>query len=136
MFLDMAARPELCPAARKLADQIVAANRRRLQDPRRLAELIAKLGDPSAEWCTEALVGLRDAGAAGVEALTGALADSARHADRAVVRRALAAMGSESVGAMLAMRDGGDAELKLEAVRVLAELEAAGSDAGRSWRRV
>ena len=47
MFLDLASQKELLPEARQLADAVVAANNRQLQDPKRLAGLIEQLQDPA-----------------------------------------------------------------------------------------
>ena len=47
MFLDLAAQPAMCPEARQLADAVVAADNRQLQDPKRLAALMKQLQDPA-----------------------------------------------------------------------------------------
>ena len=61
MFLDLASQPELCPPARQLADAVTAANNRQLQDPKRLADLLKKIHDPSEDVRAEAITGLKDA---------------------------------------------------------------------------
>ncbi len=69
MFLDLASQPDLCPEAKQLADAVVAANNRQLQDPKRLARLIKQLQDPAEDVRAQAVAGLQDARGAGVEAL-------------------------------------------------------------------
>ena len=81
MFLDLASQPELCPEARQLADAVVAANNRQLQDPKRLAALMKQLQDPAEDVRAQAIAGLQDARGAGVEALVGALAGGGQAAD-------------------------------------------------------
>ena len=119
MFLDLASQPDLCPEAKQLADAVVAANNRQLQDPKRLATLIKQLQDPAEDVRAQAVAGLQDARAAGVEALVGALAGG----DEAS-RTALVEMGSAAAGPMLAVLAGAKAEMKVQAIQVLNRLRA------------
>ena len=120
MFLDLASQPELCPPARQLADAVTAANNRQLQDPKRLADLLKKIHDPSDDVRTEAIAGLKD-GRGGIGRI-GGRPDRGRMEPTAPARSALVAMGYESVAPMLAILDGDNAEMKLDAVKVLASL--------------
>ena len=66
-----------CPEARQLADAVVAANNRQLQDPKRLAGLIKQLQDPPRTSAHRRLPACRTPARAGVEALVAALAAAA-----------------------------------------------------------
>ena len=122
MFLDLASQPELCPPARQLADAVVAANAKQLTDPQHLADLTKKIQDSSDDVRAQALAGLKDAHAAGVEALVAVLADRRHEAEHPTARLALINMGSEAAGPMLAILDGDNVEMKVEAIKVLSDL--------------
>lgn len=124
MFVDMAARKDMLPEARQLADAALAAANQALQDPQRLARLIKQLQDPSPQERSAALAGLSKAHAAAVAALLGVLGDGNRTAEHANVRAALAAMGSQAVGPLLGILEGADPGLTLQAIRVLAMMDA------------
>lgn len=126
-FSDMAARPEMLPEAKQLADAVMAAINQRLQDPKRLEQLIRQLGDPSAEMRGAAMVGLREARGAAVAALLGVLADPARKSEHAVARAALVAMGPEAIGPLLGVLQGSDPKLTVQAIQVLTALEVRGA---------
>ncbi len=125
MFLDLASQKELLPEARQLADAVVAANNRQLQDPKRLAGLIKQLQDPAEDARAQAVAGLRDARGAGIEALVAALSGGGQGADRAAARSALVEMGSEAAGPMVAILAGAGPEMKVQAIQVLADLRVA-----------
>ena len=61
MFVGMAAKEELLPEAKQLADAILAAANQQLQDPKRIAKLIEQLQDPTPDVRYRALAGLKDA---------------------------------------------------------------------------
>ena len=114
-FLDFATVPELNPPARQLAGAVLTANAKAVQDPKRLAELIQKLRDPSADARAEAIAGLQGRGVAGIEALVAVLADPKRQAEHDAAESALVQMGSDAAGPMLGnpcrrrgLDDGGD----------------------------
>jgi len=122
MFLEMAGRKELQPEARQLSEALLAAANRKLQDPKRLAELIRQLQDPADHMRVRALAGLRDARSAAVGPLLAVLADPARSADHPYARSALAHLGSNAEGPLLAVLEDGRPELKAQAVEVLVQL--------------
>ncbi len=122
MFTGLAARKELWPEAKQLAGLVLQAANRSLQDPQRLAGLIRQLKDPSQRQA--AMAGLQEAHAAAVGALLEVLADSNRAAEHAPVRVAMAQMGSLAAGPLLAILEGADPPLAVEAIRVLAMMDA------------
>ncbi|MGA2030796.1 MAG: hypothetical protein ABSG68_00945 [Thermoguttaceae bacterium] len=121
---EMATRSELLPEAQQLADAVLKAVNRTLQDPQRIAELLKQLQDPAAETRTRALAGLREAGAAAVDALIAVLVDPQRAAEHDLVRTALVQMGSAAAGPLETLLEAADPELVLQAVLVLAKLDA------------
>ena len=131
MFLDLASQPDLCPEAKQLADAVVAANGRQLQDPKRLAKLIKQLQDPAEDVRAKALAGLQDARGAGVEALVGALAGG----DEAS-RTALVEMGTAAAGPMLAVLAGGGPAMKVRAIQVSSIACGCRKRRPSCWRRM
>jgi hypothetical protein len=124
MFAGIASRKELAPEGKQVADAVLGAKIRQLQDPQRLAGLMQKLGDASPEVRGQAIAGLQEAGAAAVGPLMAVLADPQRAAEHASVRAALTALGPDVYGPLVAMLDASDPKLVVEAVRVLANLRA------------
>jgi CheY-like chemotaxis protein len=122
MFLDMAGQPALRPEARQLADAVVAAAAARRADPKRIAGLIEQLQDPSAEKRMQSLAGLQEAQAAAIGPLLAVLADPARAAEHANVRTVLATMGRLAREPLVAVLQGADPKLLVQAILVLAEM--------------
>jgi CheY-like chemotaxis protein len=107
-----------------LADAVLGAKIQQLQDPKRLAGLIQKLGDPSPEVRGLAIAGLQDAGSAAVGPLLAVLGDAQRAAAHAGARAALAAIGTSAHGPLVAAIDSPDPKLAVEAIRVLGDIRA------------
>ncbi len=124
MFAAIALRKELAPEGKQMADAVLGAKIQQLQDPKRLAGLIQKLGDPSAEVRGLAIAGLQDAGTAAVGPLLAVLGDVQRAAEQAGARAALTALGTSAHGPLVAVLDAPDPKLVVEAIRVLADLRA------------
>jgi hypothetical protein len=124
-FLGMAERPELLPEAKQLADAVLAAANRRLQDPQRLTGLIDQLRDPSPDVRDRARAGLADAHGAAVGPLIAVLADASRAAEHAQVRAALGPMESDAVAPLLGMLQKPDAQTVVQAIQVLAAMDSA-----------
>lgn len=124
MFTGMATNQDLLPEARQLADALLEATNRQLQDPRRLVELIKQLQDPSPEVRYAALAGLREARSAAVGAMFGVLTDPSRADEHANVRAALVQMGPDAVLPLLGLLESPDPELSIQAIRVLAAINA------------
>lgn len=123
-FLSMAAREEMQPEARQLADAILEVVNRSLKDPARIAELIGQLQDPSPEVRLRALTGLQQARSAAVAPLVAVLADADRADEHAAVRTVLAEMRSDATGPLLGLLEASDPKLVAQAIRILAQIEA------------
>lgn len=124
IFLELASRGELAPEAQQLSDAVLKALARHLRDPARLAALVKQLQDPSAEARSQALVELQRARDAAIGPLVAVLADADRAAEHANVRAALVWLGSETVAPLIAVLEAPDPRLTVEAIRLLAALEA------------
>jgi hypothetical protein len=124
MLLSMATREEMLPEARQLADAILAAVNRSLQDPARIAELIGQLQDPSAQQRLRALTDLGQAGSAAVGPLVAVLTEQGRAAEHAAVRAALAELRSDAVDPLVGLLEASNPRLVTEAIRILAQMGA------------
>lgn len=124
MFSAIALRNDLAPEGKQLADAVLGAKIQQLQDPRRLADLIQKLGDPSSETRGRAIAGLQDAGPAAVGPLLAILGDTKHAAEHAGARATLAALRTIAQGPLVAALDAKDPKLVVEAIRVLGDLRA------------
>ena len=124
VFTEMASRADLAPEARQLSDAVLTAVSRHVQDPARLDALARQLQDPSGDVRYQALVELRRAGSAAVGPLAAVLADPGRAAEHANVRAALVGLGSDAVDPLIAILESGNAKLTVQAIGVLAELQA------------
>jgi len=87
-----------------------------------LAGLVQRLGDPSPEVRSQAVLGLQDAGAAAVAPLLAVLADPQRAAQHDRVRAVLAAIGPEVQGPLVSMIDASDPTIVVQAVAALGNL--------------
>ena len=133
MFDAMAAQEALCPEARQLADAVMAATNKQLQDPNRVADLLEKLRIRRKSRAG-AMAGLKESREAGVDTLVAVLADHAREAEHPTARAALLEMGPEAVGPMMGLLDGADVELKVNAIKILTDLRAPTRHCS-CWRR-
>ena len=123
LFVQMASRADLAPEARQLSDGVLAAVRRHLEDPARLASLVKQLQDPSPDTRYRALVEIERARGAAVAPMVAVLADPGRAAEHANVRAALARLGPDAVDPLIALLESGDPKLVVDAIRVLGELQ-------------
>jgi hypothetical protein len=121
-FLDLAAQPTLLPEAKQLADAVKAAVAARLEDAQRITKLIGQLQDPSEEKRLGAMAALQEARRAAIGPLLAVLADPARANDYQNVRTVLAGMGRPARDALVAVVDGADPKLKIQAILTLAEM--------------
>lgn len=124
LFLEMATRKELAPEAGQLKEAVLSAVDRDLRDPQRLAGLIDQLVDPSANKRYQAMDGLRRARSASVGPMLKVLADPAQAAKHANVRAAMVRIGADAVAPLEAVLESPDARLQIEAIRLLADLNA------------
>jgi len=125
-FAEIASRRDLAPEGKQMAEAILSAKTQQLRDPQRLASLIQKLSDPSPVVREQAVAGLQDAGAAAVAPLVKVSADPQRAAEHASVRVALASLGPDVHGPLVAMLDASDPKVVVEAIRVLGTIRAYG----------
>jgi hypothetical protein len=126
-FTDLSNQPALLPEAEQLAAAALGAVNRRLQDPKRLADLIGQLQDPSEAVRGQALEGLREGRGAAVGALLAAMADPAQAAARPALQTALLAMRSEAFEPLAAVLDSAGPDLKVQALTVLGEMKLPGA---------
>jgi CheY-like chemotaxis protein len=124
MFTEMAARATLAPEAKQLADAVLGAVNRKLQDPQHLGGLVKQLSDPSDDRRSEALAGLMAARGAAVNPLLAVLADPARAAEQANVRAALAQLRGDAFGPLTGMLECGDPPLVAQAAQTLGAMNA------------
>jgi len=119
LFSDLAARRELQPEGRQVADAVLGATVRARRSPDRLNGLIAQLGEPSPDAQARAFAGLKEAGPPAVLALIETLRDPGRRRLHPYARQALVQMGREALGPLLATLDAADPALAAQAIRVL-----------------
>ena len=124
LFIDLAGRKEIQPEGAKLCDAVLKAANQKSRDPKRIADLIAKLRDPADNVREQALAGLKDAREGAVGPLLAVLADPARSAEHRNARTAMAMLGAEAVKPLVAALDGGKPELQTQAIEVLGMLNA------------
>lgn len=122
MFLRLFRDKRYAPEGMELGTMVLDAATQAARDPALLNQLISQLRDPAAEIRHAALVDLRSGGTASVVALIKVLADSGRAPEHAIVRRALANLGSVSIEPLLGSLDSGDAMLTAQAFVVLSKL--------------
>lgn len=126
-FTRMASRKDLAPEAATLNNAILTAVSRQTQDPKLIGGAISRLQDPSADVRDQALAEIRRARGAAVGPMVAVLVDPNRAGEHAGVRAGLAALGSDAVGALIAMLQAPDPRLAVEAINLLARIEASES---------
>lgn len=122
LFLDLSSRPALAPEAKQVGDAVSAAIRAKLEDAKRIEQLIAQLQDADADKRMEALSGLQEARHATLAPLLSVLADPARTEEHANVRTVLAGMGRPARDALVAALDSDDPKLQTQAILTLTEM--------------
>jgi len=122
MFINMAAREELLPEAKVLADAVMAAANQVIR--KRVPEFIAQLQDPSPDVRHQALENLKKARAAAIGPMVAVLADAGRTAEHGRILGALVAMRHEAVGPLTSLLERSDPRLMAQAIRALAAIEA------------
>ncbi len=122
LFLDMAGRAAVQPEAKQLADAVVAAVAAKLEDGKRIQDLIGQLQDADVEKRLKAMTALQGARSAAIAPLLQVLADPARSAEQANVRTVLAGMGQVVRDPLLAVLSQADAKLKVQAILTLSEM--------------
>lgn len=119
VFFVLADKPELQPEAKQLANAVAAAVKARLEDGKRIAGLVEQLQDASPEKRLQALVGLQESQGAAIAPLLTVLADPTREAEYANVRAALVEIGRVAVDPLVAVVEGADPKLVVQAIHTL-----------------
>lgn len=119
MLEQVASAKDLQPESRQLVDGIYTAQRKQARDPARIAELIARLQDPSYEVQVSTLLELKKGHEESAKLLIDALLDPARANEHAMVRIALGALDSDAVAPLAAMTDSPDEAVRLSALQAL-----------------
>ena len=121
-FLRISRLPELQPEGTQLGEMIADAAYRRAQDPLRIAELIARLKDPSPEVRLTAMEDLKPSGNAAVIALANILADSSRSEEFPIIRSALMKLSVIAHEPLLGYLQSTNAKQQLEIINLLGQL--------------
>jgi CheY-like chemotaxis protein len=122
MFTQMASNPDLAPEGGLVSEAVLKAVNSRLQDPKRIAAMIAQLQDPAEEKRAEAFAALREARGAAIGQLVAVLADSSRSHEHPMVRAVLIGMRNDAVDPLLGIFERSDPRLMVEAMRVLGDM--------------
>jgi hypothetical protein len=123
-MLRIAGEKALDPEGREFGERAIAAAGRQARDPKRLAELVNRLGDPSGEKQRQAMSELLGAHEYAAPPLLVALNDTAKRAIHARAIDALVALGQDAVGPLLATLHGPDSNAKLAAIEALVRMRA------------
>ena len=124
IFMRMSRDSRFAPEGSALGKAVLDASFTAAHDPTRLAGLIAKLSDDDVAVRHSALVDLRAGGTDSVLALIGALADSSRANEHAVVRATLVNLKELSVGPLVGALETRDEDLLPQIIVVLSRLKA------------
>jgi CheY-like chemotaxis protein len=124
LFVNLSVRPELAPEGKQLADAVLQAAQAVLQDSARLDDLVGQLSTADEGSRIVAMEGLLQGGRVSIGVLIAALADPARADEHEMARTALGQFGRTAVGPLLAALDGGDPNLKTQAILTLAGIGA------------
>jgi CheY-like chemotaxis protein len=112
------------PEGREFGERAIAAVGRQTRDPKRLAELVERLSDPSAETQRQVMAELLGAHEFAVPPLVAALNDPAKRATHGRAIDALVALGQDAVGPLVATLNGPDSNAKLAAIEALVRMRA------------
>jgi len=123
-FLKISRSAELAPEGAEFANAVLTAATKLRTDPKRLSTIVGQLSSPDQITRQEAAVELYRAHGAAVTPLVRVLADPARAGEHAVVRAMLTRLGSDAFQPLLAVLDGADQPLKLQAAKMLGGMES------------
>ncbi|MGQ9573985.1 MAG: hypothetical protein ACUVUC_01580 [Thermoguttaceae bacterium] len=126
VFIELGSRQDVQPEGRLLAEAVLKATARQLQDPQRIAALIKDLQSAEPQTRERALIGLREAQQAAFGALFQVLADRQRVREHSAVRAALGRLGPEVVDPLLAALEAKDGRLAAEAATLIGEMSDPG----------
>jgi hypothetical protein len=122
-FMNIAANETLLPEGKELADAVLDAVAARLQDNKRVAELIEQLKDPSQEKQYRAMVALQEIPRASVAMLIEALADPSKASEYANLRSTLLGMGRLGREVLVGVLEDADPDLSVQVISILAEIK-------------
>jgi len=125
-FVNLAGVAELNPEAQQLADAVSKVIKRHREDSARIAALIDRLGQSPQQAIRE----LRKVGPMAVGPMLAALVDPANAEQRDTIRLALAAMGPQAIRPLVGAVYDAPAEVAVEAIRILANIDSPASRAG------
>jgi HEAT repeat protein len=123
-FVRIGQTDELAPEGKQFALQALKTAEAVARDPARLQGVADKLNDPSPVVQRAAIRELQRGGDVAVAPLVRILADPARAADHAKVRRALFHLGEQAIEPLLGTLDAPDPALRLQVIEVLGALGA------------
>ncbi len=122
--LRIAQAKELSPEGGQVGDAILNAISARSQDPKRLTQQIARLGDPSPVVRVDAMKELRTARLAAVAPLISALANPKQAKLHSEIKTALVELDLQIVEPLLGVLESDDIALKTHVIEVLGRLGA------------
>ncbi len=122
LFLRLIRNPDLQPEGTQIGNAVLDAAQQANRDPRRIAEAIERLRDPSPGARRLAMVDLYKAEESGLRALIGVLADPQRVAEAGAVKAALVELGEPAVDPVVAALASGNRALRAHSIEVLGQL--------------
>ncbi|HVX16373.1 MAG TPA: hypothetical protein VHC22_34625 [Pirellulales bacterium] len=122
LFVRLGLNADLQPEGNQISDTALNAADRRSRDPARLAKLIDQLQDPSPAVRRGAMLRLASGRETAIQALTSALIDPDRAAQRPAIRTALVQFGRDAPGPLVALVRSSQPLAQVEAIYSLAEL--------------
>ena len=123
-LLRVAQSKPLAPEGAQVADAVLKAVSDRAQDPKHLAQQVARLSDPAPLVRVDAMRELRSAQSAAIAPLVAVLADAKQAKQQSEVKTALVELGQQVVEPLLGVLESDDAPLKARVIDVLGRLEA------------
>jgi hypothetical protein len=123
-FSRLAARKDLAPEGRKLADAVLSAVKQRSEATASVEQLVQGLSAEDERTRDEAVVGLRKAGEAAISPLMAVLADPARAAEHKRVRAVLVSMAGDATRPLLAYLDSSNPKLVVQVIDIFTAARA------------
>ncbi|MGD9126010.1 MAG: hypothetical protein PVH19_01420 [Planctomycetia bacterium] len=124
IFERIGANGSIQPEGKMVAEAAFGALHKKLGDPQRIEQLIAKLQDPSHDVRIRAIAGLRDSGSAAVVPLLKVLADPKRKAEFTEVRSVLEYIDVDAQRQLIAAARSPNPTLAIQSIEVLKQTRA------------
>ena len=125
VFFKLSADKRYHPEGADLATSALAAAHKQARDPKRIAQLVTELNNPSPSIRALAISDLKEAGYDAVIAMIAALADENRAAEHDRIASALFLMGEIVIDPLIGCLASDNPQLKKHAIEVLGRLETA-----------